>query len=66
MDKKLALHKVMTLIAALAIGSASIASDALARGGGGGGGGVAVVLAAGVAAWVVVATEEEVSLVAMP
>ena len=34
--KKLALHKVVTLVAALAIGSTSIASDALARGGGGG------------------------------
>jgi hypothetical protein len=34
--KKLALHKVVTLVAALAIGSASIANDALARGGGGG------------------------------
>jgi hypothetical protein len=37
--KKLALHKIVVLIAALAVGSASIAGDALARGGGGGGGG---------------------------
>ena len=37
--KKFALHKTLMLIAALAIGSAGIAGDALARGGGGGGGG---------------------------
>ena len=37
--KKFALHKTVMLIAALAIGSAGIAGDALARGGGGGGGG---------------------------
>ena len=39
MMKKFALHKTVMLIAALAIGSAGIAGDALARGGGGGGGG---------------------------
>lgn len=32
--KKLALHKVATLVVALAIGSVSIAGDALATGGG--------------------------------
>ena len=37
--KKLALHKVVTLVAAVALGSACIANDALARGGGGGYGG---------------------------
>jgi hypothetical protein len=37
--KKFALHKTVMLVAALAIGSAGIAGDALARGGGGGGGG---------------------------
>jgi hypothetical protein len=37
---KLALHKVVTLVSALALGSACIANDALARGGGGGGGGM--------------------------
>ena len=36
--KKFALHKTVMLVAALAIGSAGIAGDALARGGGGGGG----------------------------
>ena len=35
--KKFALHKTVMLVAALAIGSAGIAGDALARGGGGGG-----------------------------
>ena len=35
--KKLVLQKVVTLVAALALGSACIPNDALARGGGGGG-----------------------------
>jgi hypothetical protein len=35
--KNLALHMFMTLVTALAIGSASVAGDALARGSGGGG-----------------------------
>jgi hypothetical protein len=35
--KKLALQKVVTLVAALALGSACIPNDALARGGGGSG-----------------------------
>jgi hypothetical protein len=37
--KKLALHKVVTLVAAVVLGSAGIANDAFARGGGYGGGG---------------------------
>jgi hypothetical protein len=36
--KTLALHKIVTLVAALALASACISSDAFARGGGGGGG----------------------------
>ena len=35
--KTFRLHKVATLVAALALASAGIAGDALARGGGGGG-----------------------------
>ena len=71
--KKFALHKTLMLIAALAIGSAGIAGDALARGGGGGGGGgggfsgggwaaaaVMAVAASAAAAWAVAAS------VAMP
>jgi len=34
--KKLALHKIAIIVAAMAVGSAGIATDALARGGGGG------------------------------
>jgi hypothetical protein len=37
--KKLALHKIIIVAATVALGSFSIATDALARGGGGGGGG---------------------------
>jgi uncharacterized membrane protein len=37
--RKLTWHKVVTLVAAIALGSACIANDALARGGGGGYGG---------------------------
>ena len=37
--KKLALRKVVTFVAAVALGSACIANDAVARGGGGGYGG---------------------------
>jgi hypothetical protein len=37
--KNFRLHKVVTLVAALALASTAIAGDALARGGGGGGGG---------------------------
>jgi hypothetical protein len=37
--RKFALHKVAIIVAALAVGSAGIATDAFARGGGGGGGG---------------------------
>jgi hypothetical protein len=37
--EKLVSQKVVTLVATLALGSACIANDALARGGGGGGGG---------------------------
>ena len=39
MMKTFHLHKVATLVAALALASAGIAGDALAHGGGGGGGG---------------------------
>jgi hypothetical protein len=34
--KKFALHKIAIIVAAIAVGSAGIATDALARGGGGG------------------------------
>ena len=37
--KNFRLHKIVTLVAALALASTAIAGDALARGGGGGGGG---------------------------
>jgi hypothetical protein len=37
--KKLMPHKIALVVAAIAVGSAGISADALARGGGGGGGG---------------------------
>jgi hypothetical protein len=37
--KRVKLHRAIILVAAVALGAASISSDALARGGGGGGGG---------------------------
>ena len=42
--KTFRLHKVATLVAALALASAGIAGDAFAHGGGGGGGGGVVVV----------------------
>ena len=48
--KTFRLHKVATLVAALALASAGIAGDAFAHGGGGGGGEAAGALAAAVVA----------------
>jgi hypothetical protein len=39
--KKFVLHRIAIIVAAIAVGSAGIATDALARGGGGHGGGFA-------------------------
>ena len=49
--RKVMMHKIAFTVAAIALGSAAVSGDALARGGGGGGGG-GVDLAAVVAIWV--------------
>ena len=54
--KNIRLHKVVTLVAALALASTAIAGDAFARGGGGGGGFSGAVAAAWEAAAVTAAS----------